>query len=93
MNLRGYGGVLNQTLEKHHSSNIVWTKDLHFRLFKVRMVGYSEAIHPKIGVRKMEIIIFMSKMIKHGYFQWKINLNLRLNKIKSNMQSETVNTY
>ena len=57
------------------------------------MDAFSEATRPKIGVRKMAIMIFILKMIKLGYFLWIIQLNLKLSKIRSNMLSEIIKTY
>ena len=93
LNLRGYGGALNIFLRRHHSNNIALTRDLHCQLFKVKMEGFLEATHPKIGVKKMEIMIFGLKMINHGYSLWIIQLSLKLSKIKNIMLSETTIYY
>ena len=58
--------------------------------FKQRMEGYLEAIPPKVGPRRREITRFILKMIKPGSFLSIIGLNLRYNKIRSNMLFSTI---
>jgi hypothetical protein len=68
VNLRGYGEDLSLLSPRHHSSNIALTRDPRCQLFKVKMEGYLEVTHPKIGVEEMEVMLFVLKMINHGYF-------------------------
>ncbi len=59
------------------------------------MAGYSEAILPKIGLRRRGVIVIMENQMKRlGYFLFTINPNSKLNKIrKSRRYTIITNTY
>jgi hypothetical protein len=59
----------------------VSTKDPHLLSFRQKVEEYSEAILPKIGLRKRGLMVIgENQMIKLGYFLFTINHNSKLNK-------------
>jgi hypothetical protein len=59
----------------------VSTKDPHSLSFRQKVAEYSEAILPKIGLRKRELMVIGEiQMIKRGYFLFTINHKSKLNK-------------
>ena len=65
-----------------HGMMCVSIKDPHSLSSRQRMEEYLEAIHPKVGLKRREIIVVTTlRMIKPGYFLLTINPNSKLNKI------------
>jgi hypothetical protein len=55
------------------------------------MEEYSEAILPKIGLRRREFMVVLMKMERPGYFLWIMNPNSKLNN-KANTKRYTIIT-